>query len=127
MSRTFRDLSEEEIKKYREALVKREKERKKAVERRFHKAWDLVRKMSKILHEKYHAKEVIVFGSMIDLSCFNEWSDIDIAIVGIPDDLYFKAVAEILSMSEDFDIDIVDVESCSESLKKVIMEKGIRI
>ena len=127
MSKTFRDLTPKEAKKYWEALLKREEKKKEAVKERFYKAWELVRKISKVLYEKYKVKEVIVFGSLTDISSFNEWSDIDIAIVGIPDNLYFRAIAEITSISEDFDIDIIDVESCKESLKKVIMEKGIRI
>jgi hypothetical protein len=47
--------------------------------------------------------------------------------LGIPDNLYFKAVAEVTSMSEDFEIDLVDIESCKESLKQVIIDKGIRV
>ena len=47
--------------------------------------------------------------------------------MGIPDNLYFKAVAEVTSMSEDFEIDLVDIESCKESLKQVIIENGVRV
>jgi len=47
--------------------------------------------------------------------------------LGNSDNLYFKAVAEVTSMSEDFEIDLVDIESCKESLKQVIIDKGIRV
>lgn len=127
MSKTFKELSPEEIKKYQNIFVQREKEKKEKLIERFYRAWELVKKISEILHEKYQAKEVLIFGSLTERDYFNEWSDIDIAVSGIPDELYLKAVSEVLDMSEDFEVDIVDLKDCSESLRRIIIEKGVKV
>jgi len=41
--------------------------------------------------------------------------------------MYFRAVAEIISLSSKFKIDIIDPEDCNDSLRKVIEKKGIKI
>lgn len=127
MSKTFKELSPEEIKKYQNIFIQREKEKKEKLIERFYRAWELVKKISEILHEKYQAKEVLIFGSLTERDYFNEWSDIDIAVSGIPDELYLKAVSEVLDMSEDFEVDIVDLKDCSESLRRIIIEKGVKV
>ncbi len=40
---------------------------------------------------------------------------IDLAVWGIPPDMYFKAVAEIISLSSKFKIDVIDPEDCRDS------------
>lgn len=46
---------------------------------------------------------------------FTKWSDIDIAARGIPNDVFYKAIGEIISLSPDFKIDVIDPEECRES------------
>lgn len=124
MSKTVLDLSLEEIEEYRRYLKEREREILKS---RFQKAWSLARDISVILKRKYEAKKVLVFGSLVDESRFNRWSDIDIAVLGIPTSKYLKALAEIISMGNDFKIDMIDLEDCKDSLKETIEKEGIEI
>lgn len=72
MSKTFKELSPEEIKRYQDIFLQKEKEKEKKIKERFQKAWILVRKISEILHKKYNAEEVFVFGSLIEKDHFNE-------------------------------------------------------
>jgi len=46
---------------------------------------------------------------------------------GIEPGLYYKAVAEMISLSPTFKIDIVDPDDCSDSLKRLIEKEGIII
>jgi len=125
--KTIKDLTQDEIEKYWEALKKREDREKEFLRERFKDAWSIVIKASEILYKKCQAKEVIIFGSLTDFSRFNRWSDIDIAVSGIPSDLYLKAVAEVISLSPDFKIDLLDIEDCKEFLREVIEKEGIKV
>ena len=127
MPKTIRDLTQDEIEKYWEALKKREEKEKEFLRERFKDAWRIAIKASEILYKKYQAKEVIIFGSLTDFSRFNRWSDIDIAVSGIPSDLYLKAVAEVISLSPDFKIDLLDIEDCKEFLREIIEKEGIKV
>lgn len=127
MIKTAKDLTLEEIKEYRKCLKKREEKKKEYLLQRYQEAWSVAKKASKLLYDRYHAKKVAVFGSLKDTLYFNEWSDIDLAVWSIPPEMYFKAVAEIISLSSKFKIDIVDPEDCNDSLRKVIEKEGINI
>jgi len=127
MIKTAKDLTLEEIKEYRKSLKKREEKKKEYLFQRYQEAWSVAKVASKLLYSKYHAKKIIIFGSLKDVLYFNKWSDIDLAVWGIPPEMYFKAVAEIISLSSKFRIDIVDPEDCNDSLKKVIEKEGINV
>ena len=127
MIKTAKDLTLEEIKEYRKCLKKREEKKKEYLLQRYQEAWSVAKKASKLLYDRYRAQKVAIFGSLKDILYFNEWSDIDLAVWGIPPKMYFTAVAEIISLSSKFKIDIVDPEDCNDSLRKVIEKEGIDI
>lgn len=127
MPKLAKDLTQEEIKQYWRTLEERESGKNELKLRRFQDAWNIAKKAREILCNKYRAKKVVVFGSLTDFQSFNRWADIDLAVWGIPSEIYFKAVAEIISLTFDFKIDIVDLDDCNDSLKKTIEKKGIEI
>jgi predicted nucleotidyltransferase len=87
----------------------------------------LAKEAAQILYQEYNAKKAVVFGSLSNSECYNQWSDIDLAVWGIKPELYFRAVARIISLSSRFRIDIVEAEDCHESLKELIEKEGIPI
>ena len=125
--KTVKDLSLEEVAQYRQSYKEREKQKKLKLEQRYKEAWETARKAAEILYGRYRAKKVAIFGSLRRDELFNEWSDIDIAVWGIEPGLYYKAVAEMISLSPTFKIDIVDPDDCSDSLKRLIEKEGIII
>ena len=58
---------------------------------------------------------------------FHESSDIDIAVDGIPEESYYKAVGEVMNLMEGFSIDIVDLNACKTEMKKRIMLRNIEL
>jgi len=58
---------------------------------------------------------------------FNLWSDIDIAVKGVPPELFYKSVGEVTSLTLDFSIDVVDIEDCSSFLRENIEKGGILV
>ena len=97
--------------------------------RRFRAAQSVLKNAVDRLIKEYHVKKIILIGSLIDKDSFGVHSDIDLCVEGLPDSLYFKAVGELLSMSEDFEIDIIPLEDATPEMKtqaekgKVLYEK----
>lgn len=79
------------------------------------------------MKEKYGARKVVAFGSLIDGSRFTRWSDVDLAAWGIPDDRFYAAVGAVTGLSERFRVDLVDPEACRESLRKAIESEGVEL
>jgi len=125
MNKTIKDLSLEEKRKYIEARKKFEEEEKKLLDIRYEKALNLAKEISEILYKKYKAKKVILVGSLKDKELFTKWSDIDLAVAGISNKDYFKALSEVLSLSVDFKIDIIDLDSCEEEIRNRLEGEGI--
>jgi len=123
--KTARDLSLKEIQRYQKFYKEQEKKKKEKLQQRYYQAWSIARKAANILHQEYKAQKVVIFGSLRNNEHFSEWSDIDIAVWGIKPELYYKAVARIISLSPIFKIDVVDPEDCQESLKDIIEKEGI--
>lgn len=76
------------------------------------------------LVNRFGAKKVVLFGSLATGE-FNQWSDIDIAVWGIPPTLFYKAVAFASGVSNRWKVDLVDAEDCQETLLRRILREGI--
>jgi len=67
------------------------------------------------------AKEIYIFGSLVDGKYTNN-SDIDIAIVGLKEDIYFKIYGELLEkLQNKFDLIGLDYNN---DFSKIIKETG---
>ena len=99
---------------------------KDSEERRL-KALKIAQKASFLLREKYGAKKVVLFGSLARIEDFSIWSDIDLAAWDIDPNKFFLAVAAVTGLSPDFKIDLVDPDSCSETMMEYIKEFGKEI
>ncbi|MDZ7262052.1 MAG: hypothetical protein ONB05_08105 [candidate division KSB1 bacterium] len=51
-------------------------------------------------------------------------SDIDLAVLGIPNELFWKALAEVIWLDQDFSIAVVALEDCRGYLKESIEKYG---
>ncbi|AYO29926.1 nucleotidyltransferase domain-containing protein [Biomaibacter acetigenes] len=116
-----------EMASYREYMKKMIDIEKQKLNMRYEKAWEVAKQIACLLRQKYSAKKVWVFGSLAKKEMFNPWSDIDIAVEGIPHELYYKAIAEVISLSPEYKIDIVDIWDCSPLFRENIQKEGILI
>lgn len=101
--------------------------RGKYLEERRAKALELAKKASFLLRERYGAKRVVVFGSLAGTKAFSAWSDIDLAAWGIAPDKFFSAVAAVTGLSPDFKIDLVEPDTCRETIRTSIEKHGVEI
>ena len=82
--------------------------------------------IAKELKSRFAASRVMLFGSL-SRDDFHRWSDIDLAVWGVPSAAYCRAVAFSSGFSELFKVDLVDAEDCSESLRQHILNEGVEL
>ncbi len=87
----------------------------------------LAHQAAALLRKEYSAKKIILFGTLAMDIDFSEHSDIDLAVIGIPDTLFYRAVARVSGLSPEFVVDLVDPDSCRPSVRESILNKGIEL
>lgn len=98
-----------------------------ALTRRYQRAWKLAKRAASLLKERFGAKRVVVFGSLSERSRFTSWSDVDLAVWGIPDERFYAAVGAVTALAADLQVDLVDADDCRDSLREVIESEGIEV
>jgi len=117
----------EKLAQYRRTALHRQKARVSKMKPRMDKGWQLARKAARLLREQYHAKRVAVFGSLLHETRFTPWSDVDIAAWGIPAEQTFRAIGAVMDLDASLEINLVDVNTCTQSLLKAIEKEAVDI
>jgi len=123
-SRTARDISPDALKQFQP--FKRTTESGLISTSRQKKAKETAECLAKVLKERFFASKVMLFGSATRTD-FGRRSDIDLAVWGVSNSDYFRAVAYACGYSSIFKVDLVDAEDCSQSLLQHITENGIEL
>jgi predicted nucleotidyltransferase len=129
MAKTALELTPQEWQAYQPAQVieARHEEEKIQYDRRRQAAWQVARQVAQRLRREFGAEKVVIFGSLVRKSWFNQWSDIDLAAWGIPHDRFFSAVAAATSLSSEFKVDLLDPETCHPTLREIIEQNGLEL
>ena len=77
------------------------------------------------LRAHYGVTGVWVFGSLVDGDHFTERSDIDLAAAGLTPAVHLEALGRLLRLSPDFELDLVDLESCPRGLRRSVERSGV--
>ncbi len=88
---------------------------------------EVARQAASLLRKEFDAKNVVLVGSLAIRENFTLWSDIDLAVFGVPADRFYAAVAAITGISANFKIDLIDAETCKVSLRDAIDRDGIAL
>ena len=75
-----------------------------------------------IILKNYGCSEIYIFGSLANEK-YNEKSDIDIAIRGLKEELFFRVFAELRKELES-EIDLIDLDDKSNRFSQFILTKG---
>ena len=124
--RTAKNLTPEEIRRYR-ARHQRSAKTKQLDEPLLQRAWQTAHRVAGMLYEDFGATQVAVFGSLAAKEWFSKWSDIDIAVWGIPSEKYLRAMSEAENISRLFEVDLIDFESSSGLFRERVANGAIRI
>lgn len=129
MAKTASELSEEELRSYRPWQSLQHYRKDPDVDKRWDRAWDVARRSAKLLREQYGAYRIVVFGSLANRAWFTPWSDIDIAVWGIPVDKFFRAIGAIHDLGSEagFRIDVVDPAECNPEMVRNISTEGVEL
>lgn len=127
---TTKDLSQEELK---DAHLHPDEhlQNRKVDEELIQRAWNTAYRIAAMLYEEFGATKVAIFGSLAEQSWFSKWSDIDIAVWGIPNEKYLRASSKSSNISGLFKVDLVDFESSNGLIRERIrnqlipIEKGV--
>lgn len=84
-----------------------------------------VRQVAALFKTRFGAKKVILFGSMAHKAWFVHDSDVDLAVEGLRAEDYWKAWEAAEEIIPDLPVDLIDMESATESLRRAIYRYGV--
>ena len=119
-------MSPSELAKCRENL-RRHWETRKVDKELVQRAWTDAQRVAAVLYQKYGASKVAVFGSLAEQERFCKYSDIDIVVWGVSYNRCLDALWETEGLSDEFEIDIIDVSSIHKLYRERILNQAIPI
>lgn len=125
---TVTETPQEKYKPYIDGLVEREQHRRQRLQRRAEEAMWVARRAADFLRNRYSVTRVRVFGSVLEPKYFHERSDIDLAVEGLPTDVYLQAWAFLNGgtpeINSTFEIDLVTPEECRPAIWASVEREG---
>ncbi len=108
----------------RNAIEKRQREEISAL--RF-ALIDRARKVAIMLKEKYGAKKVLLFGSIVRKDYLHKRTDIDLLVEGIRSEDILRAGADAWEVASPFDVDIIPIELADEAIISTALKEGMEL
>jgi predicted nucleotidyltransferase len=94
-------------------------------ETRPERAWAVARTAAQHLRQRYKAQRIVVFGSLVHPGRFHLRSDVDLAVWGVSERDYYRAVGEMLALDPQISVDLVEGENVRPSVRDAIAQEGI--
>lgn len=121
-------IPKDKMEAYRRSARQRLAERTRRLGELRKRAMAVARRGADLLKKEYGAEAVYLFGSLAETpSVFDERSDVDLAVRGLDEAVYYRAVSRLLDLDHAFDVDLVQLETAPESLVKKIETEGVRL
>ncbi len=120
MNRTVAVLSPTDLEAFRKALKTRPRLTKSQDEARFQKAWTVARRAVAILKQDFGVKKVVAFGSLTQPALFHKRSDVDLAVWGLAEGDYYRAVGILQGLDSSIAVDLIEYENASKSMQETI-------
>ena len=117
------DISPALLEKYRRSAHDRETARKAQLSLRRERAWVLAQQSADILKKEFGASRVVLFGSLLHPELYHSRSDIDLAVWEVQH--YFKAVARLIDLDPEIEVDLVPIEDARPGILVLIETEGI--
>lgn len=84
-----------------------------------------LRQLAAVLKRRFHARRVILFGSLLYADSFDEHSDVDLAVEGVAPTDFWEAWRVAEEAVGDRLVDLVDIETAKVSLSRAIARDGM--
>ena len=121
------DISSEKMAEYRQTARRRLSEIRLETEQRRANALEVARKASELLRTTYGVKQVVLFGSLSRDGVFDDHSDIDLAVEGLDEQEYYKALARLSDLDISSDIDLLMMEHTPPKVLDMILKEGKKL
>ena len=117
-------ITQEQMERYVRTAQARAAARRKRLEERRARAWAVAQQAAVILKTEFGAERVLAFGSLLQPRLFHERSDVDLAVWGLDERRYLRALARLLDLEPDIEVDLVEAEQARPALLRVITREG---
>ena len=84
-------------------------------------------KVASLLKEKYSAKRIILFGSLVRKTYLHERSDIDLLVEGIVKEDILHAGYDASIVARPFDVDIIPLEIADKKIVEIAGKEGVEL
>jgi predicted nucleotidyltransferase len=118
------DLQDDKMQEYILTAQRRSQSRLEQIALWRSRGIEVAKKAANLLKQEFGAERVVLFGSVLGEG-FHESSDLDLAVWGLPESLYFKAVARLEGL-DGFVIDLVEVQHAFPHIADAI-QQGIEL
>lgn len=118
-------LSQTKLAQYRATAQERERLAETQVAERLARATVVAQQAAALLKERYQVAQVAVFGSLVHPALFHAHSDIDLAMWGLAECNYYRAVGELQALNPEFGIDLIRVEEASVLLQQTLAQESM--
>ncbi|MEZ4727722.1 MAG: hypothetical protein R3E79_11380 [Caldilineaceae bacterium] len=115
----------EKMRQYRATAQDRQRLAAKRLAERLARAQMVIQQAATLLKERYGIAHVAVFGSVAHPQRFHDRSDIDLAVWGLDEHCYYRAVGELQALSPEFGIDLVRGEDAEDTLRQTIEQESV--
>ncbi len=110
---------------YRETARRRQAEREQALMEWRQQALALAHEAARLLRQRFGAERVFLFGSLARDTAVHAHTDVDLAVWGVPENEYLRAVNLMLDLGGPIEIDLVRLEEATPRLLETIDREGV--
>jgi predicted nucleotidyltransferase len=118
-------VSKQKMDVYKATASRRLKREQEQLALCYSQKWALAKRAARLLKEQFGAQRVVAFGSITQKELFHLCSDLDIAVWGLDEKKYYRAVAKLLEIDPAQRLDLIRIEDARDSLRSVINQEGI--
>mgnify|MGYP001171473375 CR=1 FL=1 len=120
-------IAPHEMLRYRATARRRATQRQEALAARRQTAWETARRAAALLKADYGVDRVALFGSLARDEPFSPHSDIDLAVWGLDERIYYRVVSRLLDIEPSLSIDLLRAEALSADLLHMVETTGIML
>jgi len=120
-------IAADKMSTYLETARRRQAAERQRLAQRRRRAWEVARRAADLLRQRFGSGRVLVFGSLVHSTLFHARSDVDLAVWGLAEGEYYRAVSQLLDLDPTFEIDLIRAEEAPPSLLARIRQEGVEI
>ncbi len=117
-------ISSHDLRTYIAGAKQRQRQKKILLDARYELLQIVAQKGAEILKTDFAAHKVWLFGSGLRRELIHLESDVDLAVEGLAEASYLRAVSRLLDLNANLSVDLVMLDDASESLRDRIIREG---